>query len=342
MHIPDGYLSPQTYVPLYALTASVLAVAARKTRRSLRSRHVPLLALGAAFSFVIMMFNIPIPGGTSGHAVGAPLVAILLGPWGACISVSIALVIQALLFGDGGITALGANCFTMAVVMPFVASCSYRLLAGSAPPTARRRRLAGGVAGYLAINAAALYTAILFGLQPLLATGADGRPLYAPYPLAVAVPAMAVQHLLLFGFVEGVVTALVIGYLQRTDPALLTVSHGEDHRPTTLRRLWSGIALLAILSPLGVVFPAAFGAGGAWGEWSAGELGRMLGYLPAGMGGIAGIWRAPLAGYSLPGGEGLGLPVQGVVYALSALLGIGAILLLFRFGRKLLAARELK
>src|SRR5512140_1340455 len=107
MHIPDGYLSPQTYLSLYGIPIPILAVAARKVKQTLRSRHVPLLALGAAFSFVIMMFNVPVPGGTSGHAVGAVLVAVLLGPWAACIAVSIALIVQALMFGDGGITAIG-------------------------------------------------------------------------------------------------------------------------------------------------------------------------------------------------------------------------------------------
>ena len=81
MHIPDGYLSPQTYVPFYVFIIPYLSVAARKVSKVLRSRHVPLLALGAAFSFVIMMFNVPIPGGTTGHAVGAVIVAIILGPW---------------------------------------------------------------------------------------------------------------------------------------------------------------------------------------------------------------------------------------------------------------------
>ena len=136
MHIPDGYLSPQTYLPLYGITIPILAIAARKVKKTLRSRHVPLLALGAAFSFVIMMFNVPVPGGTSGHAVGAVIVAILLGPWAACVAVSIAIIIQAFLFGDGGLTAIGANCFNMAVVMPFVGYYSYKIIAGnsSLPP----------------------------------------------------------------------------------------------------------------------------------------------------------------------------------------------------------------
>ena len=226
MHIPDGYLSPQTYVPFYALIIPYLALASRKVKKSLRSRHAPLMALGAAFSFVIMMFNVPIPGGTTGHAVGGVIVAILLGPWAASIAVSVALIVQALLFGDGGITALGANCFNMAVVIPFVGYYSYKLIAGNSEITSPRRWVAGAIAGYLGINVAAVLAGIEFGIQPLIASAPDGRPLYAPYSLSVAVPAMALEHLILFGLIEALVTALVIRYLQKADRELLTIYGG--------------------------------------------------------------------------------------------------------------------
>ena len=226
MHIPDGYLSPQTYVPFYAFIIPYLAVAAQKVKKTLRSRHVPLLALGAAFSFVIMMFNVPIPGGTTGHAVGGVIVAILLGPWAASIAVSIALIVQALLFGDGGITAIGANCFNMGVVIPFAGYYIYKLIAGASEITSPRRWVAGAIAGYLGINIAAVLAGIEFGIQPLIAIAPDGHPLYAPYPLSVAVPAMAGEHLMLFGFVEALVTALVIKYLQKADNELLTIYGG--------------------------------------------------------------------------------------------------------------------
>ena len=226
MHIPDGYLSPQTYVPFYAFIIPYLAVAARKVKKVIRSSHVPLLALGAAFSFVIMMFNIPIPGGTTGHAVGGVIVAILLGPWAASIAVCIALIVQALLFGDGGITAIGANCFNMGVVIPFVGYYVYKLIAGNSEITSKRRWVAGAVAGYLGLNVAAALAGIEFGIQPLIAIAPDGHPLYAPYPLSVAVPAMAGEHLMLFGFVEALVTALVIRYLQKADKEMLTIYGG--------------------------------------------------------------------------------------------------------------------
>ena len=116
MHIPDGYLGPPTSGALFAVMIPLWIAAARIVKQTLRTKQVPLLAIGAAFSFVLMMFNVPIPGGSTGHAVGGVLVAILLGPWAAMIAITVALVIQALLFGDGGILAFGANCFNMAVV----------------------------------------------------------------------------------------------------------------------------------------------------------------------------------------------------------------------------------
>jgi len=221
MHIPDGYLGPATYGTLYAVMVPIWGLASKIVRRTLKQRQVPFLALGAAFSFVIMMFNIPIPGGSTGHAVGGVIVAILLGPWPALIAISIALVIQALLFGDGGITAIGANCFNIAFVMPMVGYLVYRLLSQGAALTSRRRWIAGAVAGYIGLNVAAVTTAIMFGLQPLIARGSDGRPLYFPYPLEVAVPVMAAQHLLLFGVIEAVLTGLLVIYFQRSDPSML-------------------------------------------------------------------------------------------------------------------------
>lgn len=103
MHIPDGYVGPQTYLPAFAIMVAMWSVGLAKLKKTLRMRQVPLLALAAGFSFMVMMFNVPIPGGSSGHAVGAVLVAILLGPWAAMVAISLALCVQALLFGDGGI-----------------------------------------------------------------------------------------------------------------------------------------------------------------------------------------------------------------------------------------------
>lgn len=222
MHIPDGYLGPATCAAGYAAALPFWVTASNKVKKTLKAKQVPLLAIGAAFSFLVMMFNVPIPGGTTGHAVGGVLVAILLGPWAAVVAVSIALVVQALLFGDGGITAIGANCLNMAIVLPFVGYVVYRLIAGGSLVDSKRRIIAAGIGGYVGICTAAAVAGVEFGLQPLLQQSADGHALYCPYGLSVAVPAMLGGHALVFGWVEALVTAGVVAYLGKHSPEMLT------------------------------------------------------------------------------------------------------------------------
>jgi cobalt/nickel transport system permease protein len=216
MHIPDGYLSPQTYIPLYAVFAGLMGVALKKVKKTFSAKNIPYLGMASAFSFLIMMFNVPVPGGTTGHAVGAGIVALILGPWTAMVAVSVALIIQAFLFGDGGITAIGANCINMAVVLPFVSILLFKLLRGKAL-SGWRVNLAAFLSGYVGITAAALVAAVEFGIQPLVASS-SGKPLYAPYGLEVAVPAMVLEHLAVFGIVEGLVTMVVLGFFLKNDP----------------------------------------------------------------------------------------------------------------------------
>src|SRR5215831_8424652 len=199
MHIPDGYLSPSTCTVLYAFTATAWYAALRRLKRVFAMRTIPTVSVFAAFSFIVMMFNVPLPGGTTGHPIGVTVAAIVLGPPGAILAVSLALALQALLFGDGGITTLGANCFNMAVVGSLVAYVSYRALAARAAIGSRRRVIAAGVAGYLAANASALAAAVELGIQPALFHDASGTPLYAPYPLKIAIPAMLIGHLTFAG-----------------------------------------------------------------------------------------------------------------------------------------------
>jgi len=291
MHIPDGYLGPQTYVVLDVVMIPIWAIAARKVKRTLKAKQIPLMALGAAFSFVIMMFNVPVIGGSTGHAVGATLIAIILGPWAAVIAISIALVIQAGLFGDGGITAIGANCFNMAVVAPFVGYYLFRLVAGDSPSSSRRV-VASGVAAYVALVAASIVAGVQFGIQPYLAHTASGQALYAPYKLGVAVPAMALEHLLFFGPVEAIVTMGVVAALARSEPALL----GPKPAATPLRWLWAGIGVLILLTPLGALAP-----GTAWGEWGSGQLRAAIGYAPANLERLGGLWKSAMPGYATPG-----------------------------------------
>src|SRR3954451_8137660 len=149
MHVPDGYLAPAFSIGMGVLTAPAWYLASRRVRTVLSQRTVPLLAIFAAFTFTIMMFNVPVPGGTTAHGVGGTLAAIVLGPAAAVITVSVALIIQALFFGDGDILAIFANCFNMAVVLPVIGYYSYRLIAGRAPLLSTRRAWAAGIGAYL-------------------------------------------------------------------------------------------------------------------------------------------------------------------------------------------------
>jgi cobalt/nickel transport system permease protein len=225
MHIPDGYLSPQTYIPLYGASLLFWSIGLKKLKKELSTKEVPYVAMAAAFSFLIQMFNIPIPGGSTGHAVGGSRTALIVGPWTAVIALSLVLIVQAIVFGDGGITAIGANCFNMAVVMPFVSYGVFKLVAGRST-TGKRIFVAAFLSGYIGLSAAAILTGFEFGIQPLIAHGTDGRPLYAPYPLSVAVPAMAIEHLALFGIVEGLITALLLRYLAAHEPHLIHAFKG--------------------------------------------------------------------------------------------------------------------
>ncbi|MGZ4765180.1 MAG: cobalt transporter CbiM, partial [Ilumatobacteraceae bacterium] len=276
MHIPDGYLSPATCATLYGASVPAWLTAGRRVKRVVRNRYVPLVAIGAAYSFLVMMFNVPIPDGTTAHAVGGVLVAVLLGPWAAVIAVSIALLIQALFFGDGGVLAYGANCFNMALVMPVVGYAVYRAVARRVSLTSPRRAVAAGLGGYIGLNVAALCAAIEFGLQPVLFKAADGTPLYAPFHLGQTIPAMALAHLTVAGGVEFVLTFGVIAYLQRANLPIMRINHSTvaetdaDLAPT--RKMgwrWAlvGLGAMTVLTPLGLIAP-----GSAFGEDAPADL----------------------------------------------------------------------
>lgn len=314
MHIPDGYLSPATCAILYAAAAPCWWQALRRTRHRLRGRTLPLVALFAAFAFVVMMFNLPLPGGTSGHAVGMSIAAIVLGPWSSLLAISLALTIQALFFGDGGITTLGANCFNMAIVGSFAAWGLFHLFSLGAAPNARRRILAAALAGYGAINLAAFFAAVEFGIQPMLFHDASGAPLYAPYPLRIAIPAMMLGHLTLAGMAEAALTAGLFAYLRRNEPALVGITTSAENEatsprvPSRPRRLVGLLALLLLLTPLGIL------AGGtAWGEWAPQDFSKAdtraqiatasgehqaPSIAPAGLTRLAQLWQAPMPDYA--------------------------------------------
>ena len=301
MHIPDGYLSPVTSIIMFIIVLPFWGIGVRNLREKMTSRNVPLIALVAAFSFVIMMFNVPIPGGTTAHAVGGALAAIILGPEIATLAISIALVIQAFFFGDGGILALGANCFNMAVVLPYVSFAIYQAISKNQPANSKRRIVGAALGGWTGLTVAAFFAGFEFGIQPMLFHTANSTPLYAPYPLSISIPAMVLAHALIASPVEALVTVLVVAYLQHTNRSALEFVKKPEISPelsgfAKWRALWTGLAVMIVLVPLGLLAP-----GTAWGEWGAQELtSRGLAFVPQGMAKLSGLWFAPMSGYDLP------------------------------------------
>jgi cobalt/nickel transport system permease protein len=313
MHIPDAYLSPATHAVTAGVMLPLWTLAVRRTANALSARQVPLLSLGAAFCFTIQMFNVPAVGGTTAHAVGATLLAILLGPWAALLAVTLTLAVQAVFFGDGGILALGANTFNMGFVAAFAGYGTYRLLAGQAEVGSRRALIAAGVGAYVGSVLSAASTGVMLGLQPLIAQDTAGRALYFPFGMNVAVPAMVHIHLLVAAPVEAVVTIAALAYLWRNFPELVT--RRTVVRPDKPIRLWTVFLVLLLLTPLGLI-----ATGSAWGEWDEETLRELIGYVPAGVSRLSeGVLRPLIPDYALPGREGRGWEVAGYIF--SALFG---------------------
>ena len=293
MHIPENYLSPSTCAVMTAVMLPVWGYSINKIRTEIPKAKMPLLGIGAAFSFLGMMFNVPLPGGTTGHAVGGTLIAILTGsPAAGCISVSIALLIQALLFGDGGILAFGANCFNMAFVLPYLGFFLYQLLLKKTG----KRKLSAAIGAYVGINAAAFCAAVEFGIQPLLFKNVAGQALYCPYPLSV------------------------LAFVEKVSPAAL------DNVPekSSFKPLYILIGALIVLTPIGLL-----ATGTAWGEWGVDEMatlvsgGTQLGYTPSGM--ESGFELSTL----FPDYSMTGMP-EWTGYILSAVVGVALLVIFFK------------
>jgi len=318
MHIPDNYLSPATCAVMAVAVLPAWIVSVRKVSKDMPKGKVPLLGIGAAFSFLIMMLNVPVPGGTTAHAVGGTLLAVLLGPYAACLSISTALLIQALVFGDGGILSFGANCFNMAFVIPFLGYFIYKFVKDRVK-TKRGEYIGLAIASYIGINFAALCDAIEFGLQPLIAKDAAGLPLYCPYPLSVSIPAMLIPHLTLAGIAEAAFTVAIVAFVTKASPGTVYVGS-----PVKTKPLYALIIALVVASPLGLL-----AAGSAWGEWGPDEIkdavngGKPLGFVPAGMeNGFH--FSAPMQDYGLKGVPDI------FGYIISAILGAAIFIIVYK------------
>ena len=315
MHIPDNYLSPETCAVMTAAMVPVWTYAVKKVKKEVPKEKMPMLGVGSAFSFTGMMFNVPMPGGTTGHAVGGTLIAMLLGPEAACIAVTIALLIQALLFGDGGILAFGANCFNMAFILPFAGYGIYRLvmrlLGGKDGATGAKEIAAVAIGAYVGINAAALAAAVEFGIQPLLFTDAAGTPLYCPYDLSISIPAMMIGHLTVFGLAEVIFTTAIYAFVRKTSPGDLYGGGFAEASPGINRTpIYILLLVLVLAVPAGLI-----ATGTAWGEWDIAQIPTMTEGFS---------WSALWPDYSMAG-----LP-EFVGYILSAVIGAASLTLVFR------------
>jgi cobalt/nickel transport system permease protein len=208
LHLPDGFLSPQTYLPAYALCAGLWWLGLRRLRRRLDADTLPYLAGLTAFSFVLMTLALPLPGGSTVHASGVALLTVNFGVWTSFLAVSLVLAMQALLFGEGGVTSLAVNALAQGLVGSASAWLAWRLI------TPVHEALALFVAGWLALVLPALLLAVVLGIQPIIAQDAEGRPLFFPFGLAITLPAIVLPHALI-GLGEGALTWLGAAYLRR-------------------------------------------------------------------------------------------------------------------------------
>lgn len=208
MHIPDGLISPQTYLPALVLATPLWVLAGRRLRGRLGDETLPRLAVFTALAFLLSTVMLPLPGGTSGHAVGVGLLALVFGPWMAFMAYSLVLLLQAVVVGAGGITALPVNALAIGFVGAWTALALHRGLGflGEAPAVL--------LAVWGSVMTSALILALVLGMQPWLAQAADGTPLFFPFGPAVTLPALLIPHALI-GAAEAALTLLIFRHARQ-------------------------------------------------------------------------------------------------------------------------------
>ena len=244
MHVPDGFLDAPTLVATAGLAAVGLGLALREVRRNLPPRRVPLIGLAAAFVFAAQMLNFPVAAGTSGHLIGAALAAVLLGPAAAVVAMTAVLLLQALMFADGGITALGANVLNLAVIAPLVAYGVYRGIRRIAGEGQQATLLATGFAAWCSTMAAALACAAQLAASGVVAWG-------------TVLTAMGSVHMVI-GLGEAVITMLIVAVVMRARPELVS-SAAPSSRPAHRRTVAYGsamaIGLMVLVAPFASSLP---------------------------------------------------------------------------------------
>jgi cobalt/nickel transport system permease protein len=209
MHAPDGFLDATTAIATGAISVGAVAVALRRSREELSEQQVPIAGLAAAFVFAAQMVNFPIAAGTTGHLLGGALAAVLLGPSVGLLVVTVVVLVQALVFADGGLTALGYNVLNMAVVTSLGGWATFRLARRIVPRSVTGVAIAAGVAGFVSV----LLSAMAFSLQWLF-----GATVAVPFDRVFA--AMVGVHTLI-GIGEGVITGLTVAAVVAARPDLV-------------------------------------------------------------------------------------------------------------------------
>jgi len=285
-HIPDGFLSAPVSAGTFVAAGAVTAVAARRAKARLDDRAAPTLGLATAAVFAAQAVNFPVAAGTSGHLLGGTLVAVVFGPWAGFLVMTAVVIAQAVIFADGGLTALGANILNIAGVGALLGYAVYRMLAGLAGEGPRRRALSAAVAAYLAT----LLTGVAAGLE----LGLSG---VAPPRLSVG--AMASVHALI-GLAEAGITGLAVWGLARKRADLLFRARAAQAAKPPPAVVLGGLGVIAILAGLLAIVASAAPDG----------LERVA--IDLGFADAATSWEAaPLAGYRawVPGAVGTLLAV---------------------------------
>lgn len=228
MHVPDGFLDLTTSVTTGAIAVGGVALALRGARRELDDRLAPLAGVTAVFVFAGQMINFPVGAGTSGHLLGGALAALLVGPWTATLCISVVLIVQALLFSDGGITALGTNITLMGIVGVWAAWLTFSALSAVLPKRMSLVPVLAFVAGLVSVPVAAAVFVLLYAV--------GGQ---APIELSTLASAMIGWHLVI-GIGEGIVTALIVGSVLTVRPDLVRAA--QRYRTDATLEIREGVA----------------------------------------------------------------------------------------------------
>lgn len=287
MHIPDGFLEPKVWISLTAVSAGAVALASKKVSKDLDEKKVPLMGVLSAFVFAAQMVNFPVGGGTSGHLMGGVLIASIVGPFAALLMMSTILILQALLFQDGGITALGANIFNMGIIG---AGLGYLIFRGL-----------NRVTGSFKIS---LFTASWLSVVAAAGVAAAELSLSGVIPITVSLPAMAVVHAVI-GIGEGAITVAALGLVSRINKEAVYGLHGVEAVRLKKSTIWIWLAVSMAVAILLAPFASEFPDG-------LEKVAETLGFLEKGTSNLS----FPLSDYQMPGLNG------GISTAMAGIVGV--------------------